>query len=102
MSFDHALKLDENHVNALFSRGACYNKAGNFVKSIEDYNLAIEKDSKNFHRKTSYKNLDKVLDIATNEYNTIPSSIINVIYILLRPKQIMTSLNRCSFLKTVP
>ncbi len=79
-SFNKALEIDENNVNALFSRGACYNKLGNYQKSIEDYNLAIDRDSKQFYRKTSYKNLDKVLEIngGCNEYNTIPSSIMNV------------------------
>lgn len=52
---------------------------GNFNKSLEDYNLAIKKDSKQY-LKSSIKNLDKVLDFQTvpQEYNTCPTTIMNV------------------------
>lgn len=38
------LELDPSHANAAFARGACYNIKGNFLKAIEDYNMALEID----------------------------------------------------------
>ncbi len=71
MSLDQAVNLDENNVNALFARAACHNKLGNIQNSIEDYNLAIEKDSINFHS-TSLKKIDKVLEM--NNFETCTNS----------------------------
>jgi hypothetical protein len=51
----------------LFSRGACYNRLGYFQKAIDDYYLALEKDSeKVLLRKQNYRNIGKVLGIATD------------------------------------
>lgn len=43
--FTKVLEIDPDHVNAAYARGACENKRGNFLKAIEDYNLALEKDT---------------------------------------------------------
>lgn len=42
--FTRVLQYDKNHVNAAFARGACWNKQGNFLKAIEDYNMALDLD----------------------------------------------------------
>jgi tetratricopeptide (TPR) repeat protein len=39
------LEIDPNHINAAYARGACENKRGNFDKAIEDYHMALEKDT---------------------------------------------------------
>ncbi len=44
--FTEALKIDPNHFNAAYARGACENKRGNYFKAIEDYHLAFEKDQR--------------------------------------------------------
>ena len=31
--------------NAAYARGAAQNRKGNFAQAIEDYNMALEKDS---------------------------------------------------------
>lgn len=41
------LSINPDHVNAAFARAACYNKIGQFVKAIEDYNFALMKDESN-------------------------------------------------------
>lgn len=61
--FNKAVECDVNNVNALFSRGAVHNKLGNFQKAIDDYYLALEKDSNKTARKSVYKNLGKVLGL---------------------------------------
>lgn len=65
-----ALLIDPNNVNALFSRGACYNKIGNFEKAVDDYYLAIEKDSLILHRKPIFKNVQKILGLDNNSTNS--------------------------------
>ena len=80
ISLDKALSLDENNVNALFARAACHNKLGNIQQSIDDYNLAIEKDSINFHS-TSLKKIDKVLEM--NNFETCPNSSLPSIIIVI-------------------
>ena len=40
-----AIELDSNNVNALFLRGAILNMQGKFNEAINDYSLALEKDS---------------------------------------------------------
>lgn len=42
--FTNVLRIDPNHFNAAYARGACENKRGNYLKAIEDYNFALEKD----------------------------------------------------------
>ena len=42
--FTSVLELDQDHVQAAYSRAACYNAQGQLVKAIEDYNLALMKD----------------------------------------------------------
>ena len=44
--FTDVLRLDPNHFNAAYARGACENKRGNYLKAIEDYNFALEKDKR--------------------------------------------------------
>lgn len=67
--FNEAIEIDPNNVYALFSRGACYNMLGNYEKAIEDYSLALEKDSNRNGRKTILRNIGKVLGL--NNDNTI-------------------------------
>jgi hypothetical protein len=50
-------------VNALLSRGACYNKLGNYQKAIDDYSIALEKDSLRTDKKTLMRNIDRVLGL---------------------------------------
>ena len=42
--FTKVLGLNADHVNAAFSRAACYNTIGQFSRAIEDYNTALLKD----------------------------------------------------------
>ena len=44
--FNNVLRIDPNHFNAAYARGACENRRGNYLKAIEDYNLALEKDKR--------------------------------------------------------
>ena len=57
------MAINPDHYNAAYARGACENKLGNFLKAIEDYDFALEKDKKLFHtpKRTS-----------TNSPNRIP------------------------------
>ncbi len=43
------LELDPEHVNAAYARGAAENKRGNYIKAIEDYNMALSLDTKDRH-----------------------------------------------------
>ena len=61
------MELEPNNVNALFSRASCYNKLGNYEKAVDDYYLAIEKDTLNIGRKPIFKNVQKVLGLNSNE-----------------------------------
>jgi tetratricopeptide (TPR) repeat protein len=62
--FSKALQIDPNHYNAAYSRGACENRRGNFVKAIEDYNLALEKDQRTLQapRAIPLANVNYILD----------------------------------------
>ena len=42
----NVLRIDPNHFNAAYARGACENKRGNYLKAIEDYNFALDKDKR--------------------------------------------------------
>lgn len=44
--FSMVLELDPGHVNAAYARGAAENKRGNYLQAIEDYNMALQLDSK--------------------------------------------------------
>lgn len=44
VDFGQLLKLNPDHVNALFARAACYNTIGQFSEAIADYNNALLKD----------------------------------------------------------
>ena len=55
--------MDPDNVKALFFRGAVYNTLGYFQKAIDDYDLALQKDSLRVGRKNVYKNIGKVLGI---------------------------------------
>ena len=69
--FNKAIEIDPNNVYALFSRGACYNMLGNYEQDIDDYSLALEKDSNRNGRKTMLRNIGKVLGLNNNEnYNS--------------------------------
>lgn len=46
------MQIDEYHVNAIFSRAACYNLNGEFQKAIEDYNTALDKDQLKYRKYT--------------------------------------------------
>ena len=58
-----AIEMDPDNVKALFFRGAVYNTLGYFQKAIDDYDLALQKDSLRVGRKNVYKNIGKVLGI---------------------------------------
>ena len=62
------LRIDPNHINAAYARGACENKRGNFAKAIEDYNMALAKDqerptSPTGNRKIKFRNMNYILDM---------------------------------------
>ncbi|CAE7238172.1 SEC [Symbiodinium sp. KB8] len=42
--FSRVLELEPSHVNAAYSRAACYNRKGLFSQAIEDYKVALSKD----------------------------------------------------------
>ena len=44
--FSAVLELKPDHVQAAYSRAACYNAQGELAKAIEDYNLALLRDNK--------------------------------------------------------
>ena len=58
-----AIELDSNNVNALFLRGAILNMQGKFNEAINDYSLALEKDSLKATKTNIYKNIEKILDL---------------------------------------
>jgi len=72
--FNKAIEIDPNNVFALFSRGACYNMLGNYEKAIEDYSLALEKDSNRNGKKTILRNIGKVLGLNNENLLTTNSS----------------------------
>ena len=76
--FTKAIETDQNNVNALFSRAAIYNELGFFKKAIDDYYLALEKDSMKSNTKNTYKNIVKLLgtinDEDENEKNNLYSN----------------------------
>ena len=41
-----SIELEPNNVNAIYTRAAVYNELNFFKKAIDDYYLALEKDSK--------------------------------------------------------
>ena len=43
-NFTKVIEIDDYHVNAIFSRAACYNLNGDYQKAIEDYHNALDKD----------------------------------------------------------
>ena len=65
----HSIENDENNVNALFLRGAILNLLGKFQEAINDYYLALEKDSVKNTRKNVYKNIEKILGANTYDEN---------------------------------
>ena len=60
-----SIELDCNNVNALFLRGAILNLQGKFNEAINDYSLALEKDSLKNAKTNVYKNIEKILDLGT-------------------------------------
>ena len=58
-----SIELDCNNVNALFLRGAILNLQGKFNEAINDYSLALEKDSLKNAKTNVYKNIEKILDL---------------------------------------
>lgn len=66
-NFTKVIEIDDYHVNAIFSRAACYNLNGDYQKAIEDYHNALDKDqtkTKKFE-KTDKSNID-----LKNNYST--------------------------------
>ena len=61
-----AIEIDPNNINAYYLRGAIYNELGYFQKAIDDYNLALQKDSLMTVKKKMYKNMNKVLRFEDN------------------------------------
>ena len=78
-----SIQKDSNNVNALFLRGAILNLQGKFQEAINDYYLALEKDSLKNTRKNIYKNIEKILgsngfeenneSISTNQHESVSS-----------------------------
>jgi tetratricopeptide (TPR) repeat protein len=64
--FNKALDADCDNINALFSRGACYNRLGHFQKAIDDYYLALDKDSQKGMMRKNFKNIGKVLGLSND------------------------------------
>ena len=64
-----SIENDPNNVNALFLRGAILNLQGKFQEAINDYYLALEKDSLKNTRKNIYKNIEKILGINSCDEN---------------------------------
>jgi hypothetical protein len=83
--FNKAIDIDTNNVYALFSRGACYNMLGNYEKAIEDYSLALEKDSNRNSRKTMLRNIGKVLGLNNENSLTTHSTNINNMNLSVNP-----------------
>ncbi len=80
--FTRALQLDPNHFNAAYARGAVENKRGNFLKAIEDYDLALEKDQINSSpRRIPLANVNYILD-SNQRY---PSCMVTHMQIALTP-----------------
>ena len=50
----------QNHVQAAYSRAACYNAQGQLVKAIEDYNLALMKDNAAYGRKGDKRGIKSI------------------------------------------
>src|SRR5690349_11162239 len=65
--FNKAIETDPNNVNALFSRGACYNMLGNYQKAIDDYYLALEKDTNKGGGRRVYRSMGKVLGLSNDQ-----------------------------------
>lgn len=63
MHLNKAIEVDPSNINALFSRGACYNRLGNYEKALEDYYVAIEKDTISMQRKPIIRNFQKELGL---------------------------------------
>ena len=74
-----SIELDCNNVNALFLRGAILNLQGKFNEAINDYSLALEKDSLKNAKTNVYKNIEKILDLGTQseDNNYIETSTTN-------------------------
>lgn len=58
-----AIEADDNNVNAIFLRAAVNNTIGKFNEAIDDYYLALERDSKKSTRKNIFRNIEKILGI---------------------------------------
>ena len=57
-----SLELEPNNINALYTRAAVYNELNFYKKAIEDYSLALKKDSlKNKNNGNIYKNIAKII-----------------------------------------
>ena len=44
--YSKSLKLDEKFYKAAYARAACYNRVGQFEEAIDDYEAAIQSDSR--------------------------------------------------------
>lgn len=71
--FTNVLRIDPNHFNAAYARGACENKRGNYLKAIEDYNLALEKDKRNnaSPRRIPLASVNYILDSNAKETESV-------------------------------
>ena len=57
-----SLELEPNNINALYTRAAVYNELNFYKKAIEDYSLALKKDSlKNKNNGNIYKTIAKII-----------------------------------------
>ena len=65
--FSKTIEIDPDNVNALFFRAAVYNELGFFKEAIEDYYLALEKDSMKSSSKNTYKNIIQLLGTVNEE-----------------------------------
>ena len=63
-----SIELEPNNVNAIYSRAAVYNELNFFKKAIDDYNLALEKDSlQNNTERNIYNNIAKIIGNINDE-----------------------------------
>ena len=63
-----SIELEPNNINAILTRAAVYNELNFFKKAIDDYNLALKKDSiKNNPNGNIYKTIAKIIGSMNDE-----------------------------------
>ena len=64
-----SIELEPNNVNAIYTRAAVYNELNFFKKAIDDYYLALEKDSKKNDNKNKniYNNIAEIIGSLNDE-----------------------------------